>query len=151
MGIGWSYDFEPCKDMEECLSKARQNKSEDMLVSCARDEVDLDARGSGTGPYYCQISFYEDEPTVVYECPESMDWDELVDVMDRFARGEDFSYVRKKWKFVREIDPMSMEELQEALSASRYGVGLEYVSRVFGVIAVMVLAFLLILSMRELF
>ena len=151
MGIGWSYDFEQCEGMEECLNRARQNEKEDMLLSCARDEIDLDARGCGEGPYYCQISFYEEEPTVVYEQPEPICWDDLVVLVERFAKGEDFSFVRTEWKFVRQIDPMSLEELKEALVTRRYWNHRLYFPLIIGALAALLLALFLLLSAEAFF
>ena len=98
--IKWSYAGDPCSGLEECLALIKTGKKHDGFFLCERGSSFFQGSGYGEGPYYCEMGFEElnGAGTKVYEYPEEVSWDGLLDIARRFEGGEDFSQSKDHWK-----------------------------------------------------
>ncbi len=98
----WETSDGPVPDRETALYELKRETAE--FIICDRcDGWVMQACKEGDATYFCELLIPEKDK--VYATPKPLTWEELVELFDRYAAGDDFSYVQTQWTAEKDPTP----------------------------------------------
>ena len=95
--VQWEISNDEVTDRDTALRRLQEGTTGHVV--CARDGACLQSYKEADGVYHCEIVFKTDSCCPpVFAAPEGVTGKELEMLYDRFANGDDFSFVEKEWE-----------------------------------------------------
>ncbi len=98
----WETSDGPVPDRETALYELKRETAE--FIICTRgDDWVMQACKEGDTTYFCELLIPSKDKG--YATPKPLTWAEQVELFDRFAAGEDFSFVQTEWTAEKDSTP----------------------------------------------
>ena len=95
--VQWEISNDEVTDRDTALRRLQEGTTGHVV--CARDGACLQSYKEADGVYHCEIVFKTDSCCPpVFAAPEGVTGRELEMLYDRFANGDDFSFVENEWE-----------------------------------------------------
>ena len=95
--VQWEISNDEVTDRDTALRRLQEGTTGHVV--CARDGACLQSYKEADGIYHCEIVFKTGSCCPpVFAAPEGVTGQELETLYDRFASGDDFSFVEKEWE-----------------------------------------------------
>lgn len=95
--VQWEISNDEVTDRDTALRRLQEGTTGHVV--CAREGACLQSYKEADGMYHCEIVFKTGSCCPpVFAAPEGVTGQELETLYDRFANGDDFSFVEKEWE-----------------------------------------------------
>lgn len=101
--IKWEISNNEVTDRDTALCRLKEGKTGHVV--CERAGACLQSYRQQGGKYHCEVVFKTDDRCPpVFAAPEGVNDQELDMLYDRFAQGDDFSFVEKEWEALTAVE-----------------------------------------------
>lgn len=95
--VQWEISNNEVTDRDTALRRLQEGTTGHVV--CSREGASLQSYKEANGVYHCEVVFKMNMICpAVFAAPEGVTGEELEKLYDRFADGEDFSFVEKEWE-----------------------------------------------------
>lgn len=103
----WNIPDKPCPGPAEAFEHLEHERDGFLICTVGSRETGygfIQVAHEGDG-YYLEAAIDEGSGrNAIYSCPGNPDLEEIKSLVMRFAEGQDFSFIRKEWKYESAVD-----------------------------------------------